>query len=67
MLRKHLELLRGNVLTLALSALAGGPQPGYALAQGINTRTGNTLRFKQGTLSPVLHTLERDGLGLCIP
>ena len=56
------ELLRGNVPTLVLSALAGGPQHGYAIAQEINTRTGNALKFKQGTLYPVLHTLEREGL-----
>ncbi len=55
------ELLRGNVPTLVLSALAGGPQHGYAIAQGINTRTGNSLKFKQGTLYPVLHTLEQGG------
>ncbi len=56
------ELLRGNVPTLVLSALAHGPQHGYAIAQEINTRTRNALKFKQGTLYPVLHTLERDGL-----
>ena len=56
------ELLRGNVPTLVLSALAAGPQHGYAIAQGINKRTNNSLKFKQGTLYPVLHTLERDGL-----
>ena len=56
------ELLRGNVPTLVLSALADGPQHGYAIAQEINRRTGDTLRVKQGTLYPVLHTLEREGL-----
>ena len=55
------ELLRGNVPTLVLSALAAGPQHGYAIAQGINKRTGDSLKFKQGTLYPVLHALERDG------
>jgi PadR family transcriptional regulator PadR len=56
------ELLRGNVPTLVLSALASGPQHGYAIAQGINKRTNNSLKLKQGTLYPVLHTLERNGL-----
>ncbi len=56
------ELLRGNTPTLVLAALAEGPQHGYAIAQEINKRTGNSLRFKQGTLYPVLHTLEREGL-----
>lgn len=56
------ELLRGNVPTLVLSALADGPRHGYAIAQEINTRTQNSLKFKQGTLYPVLHTLEQSGL-----
>ncbi len=56
------ELLRGNTPTLVLAALADGPQHGYAIAQEINKRTDNSLRFKQGTLYPVLHTLEREGL-----
>jgi len=56
------ELLRGNTPTLVLAALADGPQHGYAIAQEINKRTANSLKFKQGTLYPVLHTLEREGL-----
>jgi len=56
------ELLRGNTPTLVLAALADGPQHGYAIAQEIDKRTDNSLRFKQGTLYPVLHTLEREGL-----
>ena len=56
------ELLRGNTPTLVLAAIADGPQHGYAIAQEINKRTDNSLRFKQGTLYPVLHTLEREGL-----
>ncbi|MGI4788063.1 MAG: PadR family transcriptional regulator [Janthinobacterium lividum] len=56
------ELLRGNTPTLVLAALAEGPQHGYAIAQEINKRTDNSLKFKQGTLYPVLHTLEREGL-----
>ena len=56
------DLLRGNTPTLVLAALADGPQHGYAIAQEINKRTGDSLKFKQGTLYPVLHTLEREGL-----
>lgn len=56
------DLLRGNTPTLVLAVLADGPQHGYAIAQQINRRTDNSLKFKQGTLYPVLHTLEREGL-----
>lgn len=56
------ELLRGNVPALVLAALeSSGPQHGYAIAQSINKRTNNSLQFKQGTLYPVLHTLEENG------
>ncbi len=41
------ELLRGNTPTLVLAALADGPQHGYAIAQEINKRTDNSLKFKQ--------------------
>ncbi|MCW3061021.1 MAG: Transcriptional regulator, PadR family [Capsulimonas sp.] len=55
------DLLRGNTPTLVLAILSEGPQHGYAIAQQINKRTGDSLKFKQGTLYPVLHTLEREG------
>ncbi len=56
------ELLRGNVPALVLAALENdGPQHGYAIAQDINKRTNNSLQFKQGTLYPVLHTMEENG------
>lgn len=58
------DLLRGNTPTLVLAALADGPQHGYAIAREINKRTNNSLQFKQGTLYPVLHTLEHEGLVL---
>lgn len=56
------ELLRGSIPAMVLAALdSGGPQHGYAIAQSINARTNNSLKFKQGTLYPVLHTLEESG------
>jgi len=45
-----------------LAVLGDGPQHGYAIARAINARTGDVLKLKQGTLYPVLHGLERDGL-----
>jgi len=61
-MNKESDLLRGNTPTLILAALSNAPQHGYAIAQEINKRTNNSLKFKQGTLYPVLHTLERNGL-----
>ena len=56
------ELLRGNTHTLVLAVLRDGPLHGYAIAREINRRSGEMLRCKQGTLYPVLYTLEQDGL-----
>jgi PadR family transcriptional regulator PadR len=56
------ELLKGNTPTLVLAVLKDGPRHGYGIARDIERRSGDTLRFKEGTLYPVLHALERDGL-----
>lgn len=55
------ELLRGNTPTMVLAVLKDGPQHGYGIAREINRRTENSLKFKQGTLYPVLHALEAEG------
>jgi PadR family transcriptional regulator PadR len=56
------ELLKGNTPTLILAALQDAPRHGYAIAREIERRSANALRFKEGTLYPTLHSLERDGL-----
>lgn len=56
------ELLRGNTPTLVLAVLRDAPLHGYAIAREINRRSGKALQFRQGTLYPALHALERDGL-----
>ncbi|HEX5323503.1 MAG TPA: helix-turn-helix transcriptional regulator [Capsulimonadaceae bacterium] len=56
------ELLKGNTPTLVLAILQEGPKHGYGIAREIKRLTGEALQFKQGTLYPALHALERDGL-----
>ena len=56
------ELLKGNTPTLVLAVLAEAPLHGYAIAREIERRSGDALKFKEGTLYPALHTLEKDGL-----
>jgi transcriptional regulator len=56
------ELLKGNTPTLVLAILGDGPRHGYGIAREIERRSGNALRFKEGTLYPALHSLEREGL-----
>jgi DNA-binding PadR family transcriptional regulator len=48
--------------TLILSVLRDGPMHGYQLALDIEEQGGGLFRFKHGTLYPILHKLERDGL-----
>jgi DNA-binding PadR family transcriptional regulator len=56
------ELLRGNTPTVVLAILQDGPQHTYAIGRAISQKIGEGGKFKRGTLYPVLHALERDGL-----
>lgn len=55
-------LLRGNATTLVLSVLRDGARHGYDIAREVERRSENSLTFKHGTLYPVLHALENEGL-----
>ena len=54
--------LRGTLPTLILEALEHQPDHGYSVAQRIKRRSRGVLDFKEGTLYPALHKLEREGL-----
>ena len=47
---------------LILSSLQKGPKHGYQLALDIEERSGGRFEFKHGTLYPILHKLEKEGL-----
>ena len=47
---------------LILAALRNGPRHGYQLALEIEQRSGGYFRFNHGTLYPILHKLEKEGL-----
>jgi DNA-binding PadR family transcriptional regulator len=47
---------------MILASLASGPKHGYQLALDIDQRSDGAFKFKHGTLYPILHKLERDGL-----
>ncbi|CAB1129817.1 Putative DNA-binding protein YwzG [Candidatus Hydrogenisulfobacillus filiaventi] len=47
---------------LVLRALEEEPRHGYGIARWVEGRSGGELSFKEGTLYPVLHQLERQGL-----
>jgi PadR family transcriptional regulator PadR len=47
---------------LILSVLSSGPHHGYQLALELEEKSGGSFRFRHGTLYPILHKLENEGL-----
>ena len=56
------ELLKGSTESLLLAVLEGGPLYGYQLAKEMEKRSSGYFRFKEGTLYPALHRLEKANL-----
>ena len=56
------ELLKGNTETLLLVLMEAEPMYGYQLAKEIGQRSSGYFAFKEGTMYPALHRLERDKL-----
>lgn len=61
-MRFNRELLKGSTDLLILSILSQGPAYGYHIAKETNARTDGLLRLKEGSLYPMLHKLESQGL-----
>lgn len=55
-------LTRSAHEALILAVLADGPRHGYQLALDLAERSDGFFRFQHGTLYPILHKLEKDGL-----
>ena len=47
---------------LVLALLKSGEMYGYQIIEELSRRSENVFQFKEGTLYPVLHTLEKDRL-----
>ena len=56
------ELLKGAADTLVLSAFADGEKYGYQVVKELERRSEGFFCFKEGTLYPILHRLETQGL-----
>jgi PadR family transcriptional regulator, regulatory protein PadR len=54
-------LMKGNTAALVLAVLEHTPRHGYGIAREIERLSDKTLKFKEGTLYPVLHQLEAEG------
>lgn len=55
------ELLKGSTATMILSLLDRQPMYGYEMIAAIHRESGGIFAFKEGTLYPILHTLESEG------
>ena len=53
---------QGQLEGLLLAILQQGPMHGYAIASELRARSGGALAVPEGTLYPVLHKLEKEGL-----
>ena len=56
------SLLSGSTPLLVLSLLKDGDKYGYEMAEELSLRSDKTFELKEGTLYPLLHTLEKNGL-----
>lgn len=54
--------LKGSLPLLILYNLSKGPNHGYQIAKQIKLQSEGVLDFREGTLYPTLHGLEKQGL-----
>ena len=56
------ELIKGNTITVILNALKKQPLYGYGMIKEIENKSQGVFLFKEGTLYPILHDLEKNKL-----
>ena len=56
------SLMSGSTPMLILSLLKSGDKYGYEMVEELAKRSDDTFQLKEGTLYPLLHTLEKEKL-----
>ncbi len=56
------QLLSGSLELILLSIISTGPRYGLEIIDEANERTNGYFAFKEGSLYPALHRMERSGL-----
>jgi DNA-binding PadR family transcriptional regulator len=56
------ELVGASAIPIILSILDKGETYGYEIMQNVKDLSGNQIEWKEGSLYPVLHKLEKNGL-----
>lgn len=54
--------MKGSTVILVLSLLGREPMYGYQIIREMEQRSGGVFHFREGTLYPILHTLESAGM-----
>jgi PadR family transcriptional regulator PadR len=56
------ELIKSNIDSLLLCLVSNQPMYGYQIIKELEDRSQGYFKFKEGTLYPALHRLEKSGL-----
>ena len=56
------ELMKGSIDSLLLCMIGQQPMYGYQIIKDLERKSQGYFKFKEGTLYPALHRLERTGL-----
>ncbi|MEZ6191107.1 MAG: helix-turn-helix transcriptional regulator [Phycisphaerales bacterium] len=59
------ELMRGSLDLMVLSVLADGANYGYQIQKRVREAGGDMIKLQAGTLYPLLHRLQADGVIKC--
>ena len=62
MTKSNGDLLKGSTLTLVLKCLSTQEMYGYELIKLLEQKSKGTFTLNEGTLYPILHSLEEDGM-----
>ena len=55
------ELLKGSTAIMILKVISEGETYGYELVQRLYHKSQGTFKLNEGTLYPILHTMEKEG------
>ncbi len=56
------ELLKGSTAILILKVIGEEDSYGYRIAQTLTARSDGLFKLNEGTMYPILHTLEKEGI-----
>ena len=56
------ELLKGSTSIMILKIISKGDAYGYQITQELFNGSSEVFKLNEGTLYPILHTMEKDGL-----